>query len=215
MGDCRARSPSACYACRHECRATQAADDPRGVLRLGPNPGHPLRVRRLPAGRHDRRIGQPQPHRQKHPSRPLCSPEGSAFLPLGPDDGVATIGDTVRYPDAVITCTRTLGTSYLVERPVIVFEVISPGNSAIDRITKVREYLAVASIHTYVIVEQSSIGLTVLRRHDDNSWITTTLTAEDVLRLHEPEVEIPVPELYENVDLPDAENRSLDGLNID
>ena len=101
--------------------------------------------------------------------------------------------------------TRTLGTSYLVERPVIVFEVISPGNSAIDRITKVREYLAVASIHTYVIVEQSSIGLTVLRRHDDNSWITTTLTAEDVLRLHEPEVEIPVPELYENVDLPDAE----------
>jgi hypothetical protein len=33
-----------------------------------------------------------------------------------------------------------------------------------------------------------------------------TLTAEDVLRLHEPEVEIPVPELYENVDLPDAEN---------
>jgi hypothetical protein len=69
-----------------------------------------------------------------------------------------------------------------------------------------REYLAVASIHTYVIVEQSSIGLTVLRRHQDNAWIAMTLTAEDVLRLHEPEVEIPVPELYENVDLPDAEN---------
>jgi hypothetical protein len=43
---------------------------------------------------------------------------GSGCLRLGPDDGVATIGDTVRYPDAVITCTRTLGTSYLVERPV-------------------------------------------------------------------------------------------------
>jgi Uma2 family endonuclease len=130
---------------------------------------------------------------------------GSSCLPLGPDDGVAAIGDTVRYPDAVITCTRTLGTSCLVERPVIVFEVIGPGNSAIDRVTNVREYLAVASIHTYVIVEQSSIGLTVLRRHDDNAWITTTLTAEDVLRLHGPDVEIPVPELYENVDLPDAE----------
>ncbi len=134
---------------------------------------------------------------------------GSGCLPLGPDDGVATIGDTIRYPDAVITCTRTLGTSYLVERPVIVFEVISPGNSAIDRIIKVREYLAVASIHTYVIVEQSSIGLTVLRRHQDNAWITTTLTAEDVLRLHEPDVEIPAPELYENVDLPDAEISSM------
>ncbi len=83
--------------------------------------------------------------------------------------------------------------------------MISPGNSAIDRITKVREYLAVASIHTYVIVEQSSIGLTVLRRHQDNSWIATTLTAEDMLQLHEPEAEIPVSELYENVDFPDAE----------
>jgi Uma2 family endonuclease len=134
---------------------------------------------------------------------------GSGCLPLGPDDGVATIGDTVRYPDAVITCTRTLGTSYLVERPVIVFEVISPGNSTIDRITKVREYLAVASIHTYVIVEQGSIGLTVLRRHQENAWITMTLTAEDVLRLHQPEVEIPVPELYENVDLPGAETSSM------
>jgi Uma2 family endonuclease len=129
----------------------------------------------------------------------------SGCLPLGPDDGVATIGDSVRYPDAVITRTRTLGTSYLVERPVIVFEVISPGNSAIDRITKVREYLAVASIHTYVIVEQGSIGLTVLRRHQDTAWIATTLTAEDVLRLNEPEVEMPVPELYENVGWPDAE----------
>ena len=128
---------------------------------------------------------------------------GSGCMPLGPDDGVATIGDAVRYPDAVITCTRTSGTSHLVERPVVVFEVISPGNSAVDRIIKVREYLAVPSIHTYVIVEQNSIGLTVLRRHDENSWITTILTADDLLRLHDPEVEIPVAELYENVDFPD------------
>jgi hypothetical protein len=68
---------------------------------------------------------------------------------MGPDDGVATIGDAIRYPDVVITCTRTPGTSHLIERPVTVFEVISPDNSAIDRITKVREYLAVPAIHTY------------------------------------------------------------------
>jgi Uma2 family endonuclease len=130
---------------------------------------------------------------------------GSGCLPLGPDDGVATIGDTVRYPDAVITCRRTPGTAYLVERPVVVFEVISFANSAIDRITKVREYLAVPSIHTYVIVEQNGIGLTMLRRHDDNAWITATLTADDLLRLSQPEVEIAVTELYENVDFSGVE----------
>jgi Uma2 family endonuclease len=130
---------------------------------------------------------------------------GSGCLPLGPDDGVLTIGDAVRYPDAVITCTRTPGTSYLVEHPVVAFEVISSGDSAIDRITKVREYLAVPSIHTYVIVEQNGIGLTMLRRHDDNAWITATLTADDLLRLSQPEVEIPVTELYENVDFSGVE----------
>ena len=130
---------------------------------------------------------------------------GSGCHPMGADDGVATIGDAIRYPDVVITCTRTPGTSHLVERPVVVFEVISPGDSAIDRITKVREYLAVPTIHTYVIVEQNSIGLTVLRRHHNNAWIASTLTADDVLRLHEPDVDLPVVELYENVDFPAIE----------
>ena len=59
--------------------------------------------------------------------------------------------------------TRNLPT---VEAPVVVFEVISPRNGANDRIIKVREYLAVPSIHAYVIVEQNSIGLTLHRRHD-------------------------------------------------
>ncbi len=129
--------------------------------------------------------------------------KGSSCRPMGPDDGVSTIGETVRYPDALITCTRTPGTSRLVEGPVVVFEVISPGNGANDRIIKVREYLAVPSIHTYVIVEQNSIGVTLHRRHDTDGWITTTLTAEDALRPHDPEIEIPLPEFYKNVDLPD------------
>jgi hypothetical protein len=42
----------------------------------------------------------------------------------------------------------------------------------------------------------------VLLRHDDNAWIASTLTADDVLRLREPDVDLPVVELYENVDFP-------------
>ena len=127
---------------------------------------------------------------------------GSGCRPMGPDAGISTIGDAVRYPAAIITCTRTHGTSYLAEGPVVVFEVISPGNSATDRIVKVREYLAVPSIHTYVIVEQTSVGLTVLRRHGDSGWTTTTLIAGDTLRLNDPDLELLVSELYEDVDFP-------------
>src|SRR5580704_9328088 len=52
--------------------------------------------------------------------------KGSGCKPLGLDAGVATIGDTVRYPDAVVTCSPVQGDSRLVPDPVVVFEVISP-----------------------------------------------------------------------------------------
>lgn len=115
--------------------------------------------------------------------------------------GVATVNDAVRYPDALISCTPVSGASYLVEKPVAVFEVISPGNSATDRIIKLREYLAVPTIQAYVIVEQATIGLSVLRRHARTSWTTATLIAGGTLELTEPAISIPVNELYEGLEL--------------
>ncbi len=133
--------------------------------------------------------------------------QGSGCRPLGPDAGVATIGDTVRYPDALVTCTKTPGAAHLVEGVVVVFEVISPTSGRIDRIVKVREYRTVPSIRRYVILEHTSIGLTVLERATatgDEPWRATALTGEDTLQMPEIGIEIPVAELYENVDLPDA-----------
>ena len=128
---------------------------------------------------------------------------GSGCRSLGPDAGVATVGDTVRYPDALVTCTKVPGTATLVPGVVVVFEVLSPTSGRTDRIDKVREYQAVLSIRRYVIVEHGSIGLTVLSRAGvDEDWRVTILTDGDVLRMPEIEIEIPVAELYENVDLP-------------
>jgi Uma2 family endonuclease len=131
---------------------------------------------------------------------------GTNCQPLGPDAGVATVGDTVRYPDGLVTCTKVRGDSYLIPGVTVVFEVISPTSGRTDRIIKVREYAAVPSILRYVIVESASAGLTVLERlAGDQKWIATTSTADDVLVLAEIGVEIPVAEFYEGVDLPTAE----------
>lgn len=130
---------------------------------------------------------------------------GTGCRPLGPDAGVATIGDAVRYPDALVTCTRVTGTAHTVEGVVVVFEVLSPTSGRTDRIVKLREYRAVPSIRRYVILEHSSIGLTVFARADgDAAWTATALTAEDTLPMPEVGIEIPVAEFYEDVDLPDA-----------
>ena len=117
--------------------------------------------------------------------------------------GVATIGDAVRYPDALVTCSKVDGEARTVPGVVVVFEVLSPGNGQVDRIVKVQEYKAVPSIRCYAILEYASVGLTVLRREAaDQDWTATALSAEDTLRLLEIGIEIPAAELYENVEFP-------------
>ena len=128
--------------------------------------------------------------------------QGGPCEPLGPDAGLATAGDAVRYPDALVTCTKAPGSAYLVPGVVTVFEVISPTSGRTDRIDKVREYRAL-SIRRYVILEHTSVGLTVFdRANGDDPWTATTLTAAYTLPLPEIGIEIPVAEFYDYVDLP-------------
>jgi Uma2 family endonuclease len=128
--------------------------------------------------------------------------QGTGCRPLGPDAGVATIGDAVRYPDALVTCSKGPGTDRLVPGVVVVFEVLSPTSGRIDRIDKLLEYRAVPSIRRYVILEYASMGLMVLARGGaGDEWIATAMTAEETLRLPEIGIEIPVAELYEGVEL--------------
>ena len=130
---------------------------------------------------------------------------GSGCESLGPDAGVATIGDVVRYPDALVTCTKGAGTDRLIPGPVVVFEVLSPSSGRTDRIEKLLEYRAVPSIRRYVILEHASIGLTVhARAQGETAWTTTALTEGDVLSMPEIGIEIPVVAFYEGTDLPGA-----------
>lgn len=86
--------------------------------------------------------------------------------------------------------------------PVVVFEIISASAVRTDRSTKTLEYRAVPSIQCYVIVEQDFPGLTVLDRAPDRpGWLSTALTADGLLRLPAIGIEVPVAELYEDIDL--------------
>lgn len=121
---------------------------------------------------------------------------------LGPDAGIATSHDAVRFPDAVVTCVAEPGSAQLLSAPLLVFEVISPTSSRLDRIVKLREYAAVPSIRRYVIVESSSAALTVhARAQGDAPWTTTALTGEEVLPLPEIGLEVPVAEFFEAVEV--------------
>ena len=126
---------------------------------------------------------------------------GSPCSNYGPDLGVQTIGTKIRYPDALVTCSKFPDTDQLAPNVPIVFEVLSPTSGQVDRIEKVREYAAVGSIRRYVIVETRSAGLLVLHRQQaGDAWTAMARTGEETLELPELGIQIPIAELYEGVD---------------
>ena len=128
--------------------------------------------------------------------------QGSGCRPLGPDAGLATMGDTVRYPDALITCTKVRDDDTLVPGVVVVFEVVSKSSGGTDRVTKLREYQAVPSILRYVIVEQGTIGLSVFERSNGQApWTASGLIGGETLCIPEVGIEIPIDEFYAGTEL--------------
>lgn len=122
--------------------------------------------------------------------------------PLGPDAGVRTINHKVRYPDALITCTKLGPRDRTTPGVRIVFDVVSLTSGHRDRNVKPIEYAAVPSILRYVIIESSSAKLSVHEREDGNEhWrAPVPLTIHDVLRIPEVDIEVPITEIYAGIE---------------
>jgi Uma2 family endonuclease len=116
------------------------------------------------------------------------------------------VGDSIRYPDAFVTCTPGPAKQTVVRDPVVVFEVLSDSTSRTDRIEKLREYGATPSIQRYIILEQDAIAAMVFVRKGAD-LVAEALTADDILRMPEIDVQVPMAEFYTGIDLsaePDA-----------
>ncbi len=110
------------------------------------------------------------------------------------------VADSIRYPDAFVSCVPIAPGSLIVAAPVVVFEVVSAGTSRTDRIVKLREYQATPSIMRYVIVEQDGVAATVFSR-EGAIRAARALTDDDMLAMPEIGVTLALAELYEGVTL--------------
>ena len=125
---------------------------------------------------------------------------GTRCQVLGPDAGLATVGRAVRYPDALVTCSRFAGNALTIPGVVVVFEIVGSTSGRTDRIIKVREYAAVDSIRRYVILESTSVGLQFFERGEAGApWTAGALTGGDIVQIPEIGAMIPVDEFYEDV----------------
>jgi len=119
----------------------------------------------------------------------------------GPNSGINTIGAKVRYPDALVVCSKFPETERLVLNPIVVFQVLSLESEHRDCIEKLREYAAVPSVRQYVIGEFTGIGATsFFRKAGDRQFKAEPLTENGVLSLAALEIEIPLSQFYDQID---------------
>ena len=97
--------------------------------------------------------------------------------------------------------------------PVLIAEVLSKSTEAYDRGDKFDLYRGLVTLREYLLVSQDRAHIVVYSRQPDGeSWLFRTISGlENTLRLDSIDCQIPLAEIYYQVDLP-SPRRSNDSL---
>ncbi len=111
------------------------------------------------------------------------------------------------YPDAVIFCppARFEGKGdHTLLTPTVIFEVLSPRTEAFDRTGKFAFYRQIETLTDYVLIEAERIYVEHFHRTPD-SWLWSAYSRrEENLSFPDLELELPLAEIYDELDLPDT-----------
>ena len=103
----------------------------------------------------------------------------------------------MRVPDLGVTCTRVEAGQIELPDPVLLIEILSPGNAA-DTRDNVWAYATIPSVQEILVVHSTRIAAELLRRGADRSWPEEPeeIEANGTLRLEAIDLTCPLPELY-------------------
>jgi len=76
------------------------------------------------------------------------------------------VGDSVRFPDVLVEPAQSDGKSLRAESPILIAEVLSPGTFHLDFGDKLREYLTLPTLDTYLVIAPDEPRIWVWQRTD-------------------------------------------------
>jgi Uma2 family endonuclease len=117
----------------------------------------------------------------------------------GSDLKIDTV-ETIRYPDGFVVCSPFVATATRIPDPVVIFEILSDSTARTDLVTKNHEYAGVASVRRYIVLAQDEMSGTMFEQIGTD-WVGHLLHPDSILRMPEIDIELPLAELYEGVDL--------------
>lgn len=102
------------------------------------------------------------------------------------------------YPDVIVDCSGEVLNE--VEKPTVIFEVLSPDTERSDRGDKLVNYQNLPSMRVYILVDQYKAAVTVFRRGEGDAWDMAVLgSINDTLELPEIGCSLSLRAMYERV----------------
>jgi Uma2 family endonuclease len=115
-----------------------------------------------------------------------------------------SVADAFYYPDVFVTChaaTPGKGAKLAVDAQLVI-EVLSVSTSAYDRGDKLHAYRKLLSLEEYVLVSQDLRRVELYRRGPDVGWTFLTFERDEVVTLTSLNLELPLPAIYDDADVP-------------
>lgn len=114
------------------------------------------------------------------------------------------------YPDVSVICQSNPPDDSFQDEPAVVVEVLSRKTRRIDEGEKKDAYLTIPSLSVYLLVEQESPAVIAYRRAEQG-FVRQVYAVEDaVIPLSEVETELPLAEIYDNVEFTPEADEKLD-----
>jgi Uma2 family endonuclease len=113
------------------------------------------------------------------------------------------------YPDVIVVCGEPQFSDEQKDtliNPNVIVEVLSESTQGYDRGGKFEQYRTLESFKEYVLVAQDKPHVEHFTRQSDNRWILTeTNNMEDSIELSSIGCSLPLAEIYDKVELPEAQ----------
>lgn len=100
------------------------------------------------------------------------------------------------YPDLVVVCGEDTESDYVITKPTIVVEILSPSTAGTDRREKMFAYQEIDSLQEYLMIDQDTEFAELYRRRDDGLWSWITFEADEELHLESIDFKLPMADLY-------------------
>ena len=112
--------------------------------------------------------------------------------------------DTCWVADLVVTCDPHHRGEQVVERPILIVEILSPGTERHDRHTKLPAYRQIGSVEEILLIDSEEAYAEILRRSGE-SWVTELVQGLGAnLRLASVDLEIAMAQLYDGIEIAEA-----------